>query len=163
MRTTDGRQRLGALIESFHDLQERLQTLLDAKWAALVGSRLEEADALLPREESLVRQLQAKAAEREDFLRAEKLRGSRGESLLDLAREWGEDELISLAEEARRQAGELQQFSWRMWILTQRGIRHLDLVVDAVARGGLQAPTYDGPAGSGNVVRTQSALLDVSL
>jgi hypothetical protein len=50
-----------------------------------------------------------------------------------------------------------------MWILTQRGIRHLDLVVDAVARGGLQAPTYDGPAGSGNVVRTQSALLDVSL
>ncbi|QDV31526.1 hypothetical protein Spb1_34710 [Planctopirus ephydatiae] len=163
MQATDGLQRLCRLIDAFESLQLKLYELMSHRWNALVLSRPGDAALLVPREQELLAQLQRKTLEREEFLRSIPHPSIDSLSLLDVARAWGQEPLVERAAKLRQQAGEIQKLSWTMWILTQRGIRHLDLIVDAVARGGAMAPTYDGPPGTGNVMRTQSALLDVSL
>lgn len=163
MQARDGLQRLSRLIDAFESIQLKLHELMSLRWNALVLSRPSDAALLVPREQELLAQLRKKTSEREEFLRSLPHQSADSLTLLDVARTWGEEALVERAAKLRRQAAEIQKLSWTMWILTQRGIRHLDLIVDAVARGGAMAPTYDGPPGTGNVMRTQSALLDVSL
>jgi hypothetical protein len=157
--TMSWESQLAALLQRLSTAQRELLSLLATKRKLIVERNHQALASLAAREQQLGEELQACHAERERMLAAADAEGLPHDSLAELsdalpgaaARRLGD----SVAE-ARKQAHLIRHECLTQWVAVQRTVLHLSQLLEIIATGGRQQPTY----GKDRAVQRGGALID---
>ncbi len=150
---------LAALLQRLSTAQRELLSLLATKRTLIVERNHQALASLASREQQLGEELQACHAERERMLAAANAEGLPHQSLAKLSgaipaaasRRIGES-----VSQARQQAHLIRHECLTQWVAVQRTVLHLSQLLEIIATGGRQQPTY----GKDRVVQRGGALID---
>ena len=147
----DWERELGELLALLSTTQGELLKLLGEKRAILVQGDLSGLEAIQPREEAIVAQLQICQLRREELLQRAAGEGLPNDCLRSLALAFpqeGAGELRSQIGEAEQRTRLLRHQSLTNWVLVQRTLLHLSQILEIIATGGQPQPTYGNEAGA---------------
>ena len=160
---------LSQFLTELESTQQELLTLFTAKREALDRRLSQELIRLSAQEGELTNRLQELVKERTNLLIKARGAGFAVESLLELAgvigRTVGDSRVLRAIElienriiQSQLRTTKLQQESWVHWIISHRCYNHYTQLLELIAHGGHQAPTYGDktPSASGG------ALLDAA-
>ena len=136
---------LKQFLSAVEHVQRQLRALLATKLDALVTVNSAELLRLAEEEQQLALQLQKLVGLRSRLLEHGRQQGWQATTLLELAAYLGGDqraELETRITRAEETAAELRQESWVHWIVSQRCYNHYTELLELVAHGGEQSPTY---------------------
>lgn len=139
--------------------QDELLDVLARKGQCLARADLEGLAALGEREQALLARLEAIHRDRAAILERARLEGLPAENLRCLAAALPAAAQPGLVDEIRRASGRsrlLQHHSLTNWVLAQRALIHLSQMLEIIATGGQQRPTY----GKGASSAATGALMD---
>ncbi len=154
----DWESRIGALLSQLSQVQSELLTHLDTKRKALLAGDKSWLVTSADRERQLVAQLEACQAERQVLLDAAAEAGLPSSNVAELAEvvATGDPRGTATAIKAARQRSRLLQHqSLTNWVAVQRTLLHLSQMIEVIASGGQQRPTYERkgrPASNGALV-----------
>jgi hypothetical protein len=140
------------------EVQHELLDVLGEKRRLLIHSDLDGLAATGLREEQLVARLEACHDQRGRLLELAAAEGLPSENLRTLAAHLPQDRRHALRwqiEEARSRCRLLHHQSLTNWVLVQRNLIHLSQMLEIIATGGRQEPTYrknGRPQASGSLV-----------
>lgn len=160
---------LARFVTALEQLQQELLTLLKAKRRAFDEFNAEEMVRLSDQESALTSRLQAMVGRRTELLEQARLGGLEVGSLQELSGAIGKhigdarvraalDTLQTRLHRSRERTAELQRESWVHWIISHRCYNHYTELLELIAHGGQQAPTY----GDRNPTARGGALLDAA-
>ena len=150
---------LGQLLSRLSETQEQLLSLLSTKHYLLLARDHEALSQLLPQEESLCAELQSCYEHRQLLLERAAEEGLPSDSIQSLTRALPEEQLRKLQDplaEAGRRSRLLQHQSLTHWVVVQRTLLHLSHMLEIIATGGRNHPTYGKEPDSEN----SGALMD---
>ena len=137
--------------------RDRLETLLQAKEAALAGGRIDEIGPLTQDEAKVAATLQTLRQDRDFWLAAAPV-GPNVHSLGEAAAAIDADATIVAAiDAARQQAAAIQQQNWAHWVLAQRSAAHFEEMLTLIARRGETPATYGDETTSGGGILDAAA------
>ncbi len=154
----DWESRIGALLSRLSDVQSELLAHLDSKRKALLAGDQSWLVTSAEREMLLVAQLEACQSERQVLLDNAAVEGLPSDNVAQLASEVASRDrpgLASAINGARQRSRLLQHQSLTNWVAVQRTLLHLSQMIEVIASGGQQRPTYQKkgrPASSGALV-----------
>jgi len=147
------------LLTQLSATQDELLTLLSDKRRCLMAADAPGMQALEPREDALLVRLQACLDQRDRLLERATDEGHSAPDLKSLAavlpfkeRQEVQPRLDAAAHRARL----LRHHSLTNWVLVQRTLLHLSQLLEIIATGGRQRPTY----GKGEPVNASGSLVD---
>ena len=151
---------LETLLSEIAQRQGELLEIEETKRRALTERDGEALAALHAREKEAIECLQACARRRAHLLESASKAGHPAESLTQLADrlasrqssqpgETDSAQLRSLLRTAREMAVRLRQKTFTNWVLAHRTFLHIHQVLELLASGGSDRPTYGGPASTG--------------
>ena len=149
---------LSTLLDDLSSAQAELLTLLEEKRRKLVAQDRAGLQAMQADEERLATRLAECHQRREGLLSSAEKLGMPSRDLQTLAGSLPKEQRSMLrprVRSARQQSRLLQHQSLTNWVLVQRTLLHLSQMVEIIATGGQEPPTYEksGPsAAGGNLV-----------
>lgn len=147
---------IAELLTELSAVQSDLLTLLAEKRALLVEGDAAALQALQSREDTLAGRLKSCHQQRQRLLERAAMSGRPAESVRALATSLPQastGQLRPTIDAARSQARLLQHESLANWVLIQRSLLHLSQMIEIIATGGRQQPTYgEGAPGTGALV-----------
>lgn len=156
---TDFDSQLATLLTELSDVQHELLAVIGEKRSHLMTANLAGLAQLQPREEALVGRLQACQQQRSAMLSQANAEGLPHRSLAELTgslpaikRQHWQPQI----QEASARSRLLQHQSLTNWVLVQRTVLHLSQILEIIATGGRQRPTY----GKGDTADTSGNLVD---
>ncbi|CAL1151170.1 unnamed protein product [Cladocopium goreaui] len=163
----DWEQPLTELLAELSDTQASLLDVLDRKRQMLVGDDRAGLAEIQPEEQRLGERLQACLQRRQELLDTAGEQGLPHANLRTLAKALPtptRDALAGPLREARSRSRVLQHQSLTNWVLVQRRLLQLSQMIEIVATGGRQAPTYPekGPSAAGGVLVAMQIGLQVT-
>ncbi len=132
-------------IDDLEQVQHKLLNLFSQKRVALRTAKTTELQALAKSEEGLVQQMRLLLSRRQGLLQQAELDGNSAESLLEIvenANSPTDRRLIQRILNARERTAKLRFEGWIHWIIANRAYKHQTEVLDLIANGGKQSPTY---------------------
>ncbi len=138
-------QQISALLEELAQVQEELLSVLTEKRNLMAANKLQEMQALQPREAELNERLQNCTAQREELLQEAGRRGLPSDSIGQLAAALPGDEpkvMQGKVKSASSRMRLLQHHSLTNWVLAQKSLLHISQMLEIVATGGQLQPTY---------------------
>lgn len=150
---------LVGLLDRLSAAQRELLALLAMKREMIIHRDMAALAALAPREEELAVALTACQEERQQLLARADAEGLPSESLGKLAASLPKGAATRLdrpVADARRQAHLVRHECLTQWVAVQRTVLHLSQMLEIIATGGRQAPTY----GNGRASECGGALID---
>ncbi len=147
------------LLSELSSTQQELLEVLSQKRNFLVSGDREGLEALEPREQQLIERLQQCAARRSELLAHAKDDGLPSHNLRALSKALPAEQRLTLEgplREARQRSRLLEHKSLANWVLVQRTLIHLAQLLEIIATGGRQRPTY----GKGNSSTDNGSLID---
>jgi len=138
-------QEVADLLSMLSHSQEELLNLLVAKREVLLASDTGALPALQQREEEVVEKLKACQQRRSELLSRAGSEGLPSDSLLALSDRLPAQSQAALKprlHDAKNRARILQHHSLTNWVLVQRTLLHLSQILEIIATGGEQKPTY---------------------
>lgn len=157
--TASWETQLAALLQRLSTAQRELLSLLATKRKLIVERNHQALASLAAREQQLGEELQACHAERQRMLAAADAEGLPHESLADLSTALpgaASKQIGASVAEARRQAHLIRNECLTQWVAVQRTVLHLSQLLEIIATGGRQQPTY----GRDRAVDRGGALID---
>lgn len=153
---------LSSLLSELSSAQDELLELLTAKHGLLASGDLTGLQALQPREELLLARLQACQERRSALLAMAAAQGLAAPDLRTLSTVLAPEERIRLAPQFAQLAQRVQLLrhqSLANWVLVQRTLLHLSQLLEILATGGRQCPTYSktGPQTPSGSLMDQAA------
>ena len=153
-------------LQTLEQTQGELLELFAEKSRALNAFEGEKLGPLSNREGELARRLQIVLGQRNRLLERAKGEGLAVNSLLQLAGAIGTAESGELTARIRRaqdQAVQLRHESWVHWIISHRCYNHYTELLDLIANGGEQAPTYAEQTSPTPATAMRGAILDANV
>lgn len=157
--TSDWERELTNLLDELSELQDELLEILRAKQVSMTAGDLAAMQRLQARETELAGRLQQCHDRRTGLLAQAKTEGLPGESITHLASAVtgsSRSELRRRVNQASTRMRLLQHHSLANWVLAQRTLLHLSQLLEIIATGGRQRPTY----GADHTARGRGALVD---
>ena len=153
---------LGQLFNRLSAVQEALLSLLAKKHDLLLAKDHEALAQLLPQEQSLCTELQSCYEHRQMLLERADEQGLPSDCLRSLAGALPADQSDKLQQpldEAQRRSRLLQHQSLTHWVVVQRTLLYLSHMLEIIATGGRQNPTYgkDAPVQNSGALMDQAA------
>lgn len=152
-------QDLADLLAELTTVQSELLSVLNAKREAMARGDLEAVDALRPRAELLLDQLQTFQNRRADLLQFAAEQGLPSSSLSKLATHAAPSHRTKLGKQVKESAARMrlvQHECLANWVLAQRSLLHISQMLEIIATGGRLLPTY----GPGEPTLAGGALVD---
>lgn len=160
---------LARFVSALEQLQKELLTLLQTKRRAFDEFNAAEMVRLSEQESVLTGRLQALVGKRAELLEKARLGGLEVGSLQELSGAIGKDvgdarvraavdQVQMQLRRSQERTAELQRECWVHWIISHRCYNHYTELLELIAHGGHQAPTY----GDRNPTATGGALLDAA-
>lgn len=156
---TGWEQELGNLLAELTTVQSELLSVLNAKREAVARSDIEAVDALRPRAELLLDQLQTFQNRRARMLKSAAEQGLPSSSLSKLATHAAPGHRSKLGKQVKESAARMrlvQHECLANWVLAQRSLLHISQMLEIIATGGRLLPTY----GPGEPTLAGGALVD---
>ena len=150
---------LAGLLDRLSVAQRELLALLATKRDFILRRDHAGLAGLAVREEELAGALRGCLDDRQRLLAKAEAAGLPNDSLLDLAGSFpgqSPERLTAPLSEARRRSQLIRHESLAQWVVFQRSVLHLSQLLEIIATGGRQQPTY----GNGRVPEYGGALLD---
>jgi len=147
------------LLNRISAAQQRLLALLARKHDYLLNRDHGSLEELMPEEAQLCDELQACHERRQELLQQAEAAGLPSDSIHSLAGALPAERSKTLAEPLRaavQQSRLLRHQSIAQWVVVQRTVLHLSQMLEIIATGGRQKPTY----GSGSASNGSGALMD---
>lgn len=157
--TTDWERELTELLDELSELQDELLDILRTKQTCMTTGDLPGMQRLQMREAELAGRLQECHDRRAALLTEAKTEGLPADSLGKLASAvtgTGRSELHRRVHQASTRMRLLQHHSLANWVLAQRTLLHVSQLLEIIATGGRQRPTY----GTDHTSRGRGALVD---
>lgn len=151
---------LAELLRDLTSAQQQLLELLAEKRRLLAGREVAGLQALQPREQQWLAAMQQCYQRRETLLREAEQAGLPSRSLGELAESLpGGRGLRGPLQEATHRARLLKHESLAGWVLAQRSLLHLTQLLEIIATGGRERPTYgrEPPSTPGGCLVDQAA------
>lgn len=136
---------LSSLLDELSSVQEELLQLLSRKHSLLAAGDVPGLRALQPQEEELAARLQACHERRRLLLAQAAAQGLPAHDLRTLSTALGPEGQRRLAPQLAQAAQRLQllrHHSLANWVLVQRTLLHLSQLLEILATGGRESPTY---------------------
>jgi len=159
MTDTGWEQELGDLLAELTTVQSELLSVLNAKREAVGRGDIQAVDALRPRAEQLLNQLQAFQDRRAQLLQSAAEQGLPSSSLSKLATHATPSQRSKLGKQVKESAARMRLVQHQClanWVLAQRSLLHISQMLEIIATGGRLLPTY----GPGESTLTGGALVD---
>ncbi len=154
---------LSDLLNDLVGVQDELLALVDDKQQALVAGDFQRLDAVQADEQILLTRLETCRDRRADILQRAEGSGLPADDLRSLATAVVDDHSQSSLPVQFHQAASriqvLRSKSLTNWVLAQRSLIHLSQLLETLATGGRQRPTY-GPTGG---QRPTGSLMDTEM
>lgn len=153
-------QELAALLRDLTAAQQQLLELLAEKRRLIAEREVAGLQALQPREQEWLAAMQECYQRREALLREAEQAGLPSRSLGELAESLpGGSTLRRPLQEASHRARLLKHESLASWVLIQRSLLHLTQLLEIIATGGRERPTYgrEPPSTPGGCLVDQAA------
>lgn len=138
--------KVAKLLSDILATQDDLLQLLSKKRELLMAKDMKGLESILPEEERLASMLQDSIVRRGELLKEAKMEGMRGTSLQSIARSLPPEQRGDLDEKlgkARAKARLLKCQSLTSWIVVQKTLLHLSQMIEVIATGGQNSPTYN--------------------
>jgi hypothetical protein len=142
----DWETRIGGLLVQLSQTQAELLAHLDAKRQALLAGDMTWLNGSAERERELVQQLEALQMARQELLVDAGNAGLPNADVQVLAEQVvtvDRPQTLRAIKQARQQSRLLQHQSLTNWVAVQRTLLHLSQMIELIACGGEQRPTYD--------------------
>lgn len=146
-------QQIASLLGELSAVQEDLLALLSQKRELIAKRDIPMLSAMQPEEKRLTQRLAECHANRQAMLAAASEQGLPGDSVKSLAAALPKTQRLRVTgdiESTRQRARLLQHQSLTNWVLVQRSLLHLSQMIEIIATGGKQRPTY-GDSATANV------------
>jgi flagellar biosynthesis/type III secretory pathway chaperone len=156
---TDWEGEIADLLGELSAVQDDLLAVLADKRARLAGGDAAALEALVPREEAILARLQACHRRRCELIARAADQGAGADSVRGLAAGLApgvRDRALGRIDAAADRFRLLRHQSLANWVLAQRTLLHLSQLVEIIATGGRNVPTY----GTGAAPRAAGALVD---
>ena len=156
---TDWESEIASLLQRLSAAQHSLLALLATKHKLLAASDHEHLAELTPQEEALSAELEACLQQRDTLLKQAAHEGMPSDSIHSLARALPEkqaDPLETPLQQASKHANLLRHQSLSQWVVVQRTLLHLSQMLEIIATGGREPPTYE----KGRPRESSGALID---
>jgi flagellar biosynthesis/type III secretory pathway chaperone len=156
---TGWEQELGDLLAELTTVQSELLAVLNAKREAVARGDIEAVDALRPRAEHLLDQLQTFQNRRAHLLQFAAEQGLPSSSLSKLVTHAAPSQRNKLGKQVKESAARMRLVQHQClanWVLAQRSLLHISQMLEIIATGGRLLPTY----GPGEPTLTGGALVD---
>ena len=150
---------LATLLGDLSSVQEELLALLSEKRKHLRASDTAALRAMTPREQALTERLQACHERRGQLLKQAAAEGLPSTNLSELAgsvKMSPRSDVQKRLKLAAQQSRLLQHNSLGQWVAVQRTLLHLSQMIEIIATGGQQRPTY----GKEDLTGTSGTLVD---
>jgi hypothetical protein len=150
---------LADLLHELSSAQEESLDVLSRKRQLLATIDLDGLAAIAPREEQVIARLQKCLERRQALLDRAASEGLPSDNIRSLATalpDSGRPERSQQLQQAASRARLLQHQSLTNWVLIQRTLLHLSQMLEIIATGGRQKPTYS----KGNDAHDRGALVD---
>jgi len=150
---------LAAYLTDLSSVQDELLATLADKRTALLAADSVRLAAVNAREAQLAERLQDCHAERQAMLARAACEGETADSIRMLASSLPAPGRLRIAPQidaAEHRTRLLQQECLANWVVVQRTLLHLSQMLEIIATGGRQRPTY----GTGDCVHTHGVLVD---
>jgi hypothetical protein len=134
-----------SLLGNLADVQRDLLAILTDKRRVLAGGNLEEISAVSAREAELIPRLQACQEMRQELLARAALEGLPADSIRSLSKALPTTSRMRMhpdLDESQHRSQFLQSECLTNWVLVQRMLLHLSQLIEIIATGGQQKPTY---------------------
>ncbi len=153
---------LTSLLSELSSVQEGLLQLLSSKHSLLAAGDVAGLQAMQPQEEELAARLQACHERRHALLAQAAAQGLPAQNLRTLSTALGPEGHRRLAPQLAQAAQRMQllrHHSLANWVLVQRTLLHLSQLLEILATGGRQCPTYSktGPQAPSGSLMDQAA------
>ncbi len=138
---------LTELLDELLETQEEMLSLLGQKRQAMTKRDLPKLESLHPQEEALCRRLMNYQQRRSDVLAVAKQAKLPDTDLTQLSKTVLIDKkapVHSKVKEATERSIRLKHQSLTNWIIAQRNLLHVSQLLEIIATGGNQVPTYGG-------------------
>ena len=136
---------VGDLLAELSELQTELLAVLQEKRECLATVDMPGLTALQPREDELLRRLDACQRRRRELLARAAAEGRPGDSLgklADAAMGTDRGKLSNQVKSSSARMRLLQHHSLANWVLAQRCLLHVSQLLEIIATGGRMQPTY---------------------
>jgi flagellar biosynthesis/type III secretory pathway chaperone len=150
---------LASLLGELSASQDELLKLLEEKRRLLVAADLASVQVMQVREQELIARLQQCHEQRCRLLDRAREQGLPSDSIRSLAASLPDPQRRQLSQHVQAAKGRmrvLQHHSLTNWVLAQRTLLHLSQLLEIIATGGRQQPTY----GRGDLAASTGALVD---
>jgi len=156
----DWHQHIADLLGELSATQDELLQLLTQKREAMVASDMEAMDGLQDREVQLGQRLQEIQSRREVLLKQAKEQGLPSDNLGAVLASVGDAEDGKLGHDmvkAQTKSRVLQEQTLTNWVLAQKSLLHLSQLLEIIATGGRNTPTYGE---EGSATHSRGSLVD---
>lgn len=154
----DWESQIVSLLNDLTTTQDEMLGLLGRKRDVMAQGLTEQMTAMEPKEHELRDRLEACHDRRNDLLKTAARAGMPSDSLKELARAVPSKNTGELEEKIAESTSKirlLQHESMANWVVAQRAVLHLAEIIEILATGGKQKPTYENgesSASRGNLV-----------
>jgi hypothetical protein len=141
---------IGTLLAELADVQSAVLSVLSEKRQLLMKNDVDALLAIAPREQELAARLQACHERRQQLLAQADAAGFPADSILSLSDQLSADSKQRVQASIREAANRSQLLRHQCltnWVVVQRTLLHLSQLIEIIATGGRQKPTYDNGPG----------------